>query len=97
MALKLSIQIIDKYRSTTVTECMTYAKNLIIYGSLSTGKSFIGQTLVLYCISKGMNVISTSFIGVRANSLGGIHIHKLLSYLQMAIYNYHHSSLPRKH
>ena len=37
MALTLSIQIIDKYRSTTGAQWMTYIKNLIIYGLLGTG------------------------------------------------------------
>ena len=77
MALNLAIQVIDKYRSTTGNESRLYTKNLIIYGAPGTGKSFIGQTAVLYCLAKGMNIMSTSLLGVRANSLGGIHIHKL--------------------
>ena len=76
-ALSLVIKIIDKYRATTGNDSKTYTKNVIIYGAPGTGKSFIGQMLVLYCLAKGMNVMSTSLLGVRANALGGIHIHKL--------------------
>ena len=36
-ALILSIQIIDKYRSTTDAECISYRKNLIIYSLPNTG------------------------------------------------------------
>ena len=75
--MSLSLQIIDKYRAISGRESETYTKNAIIYGAPGTGKSFICQTIVLYCLSKGMNVMSTSLLGVRANSLGGIHIHKL--------------------
>ena len=35
------------------------------------------QYIVLYAISKGMNVITTAVMARRANQLGGLHIHKL--------------------
>ena len=81
IALSLSLQVIDKYRATTGNDSKTYTKNVIIYGAPGTGKSFIGQIMVLYCLTKGMNVMSTSLLGVRANALGGIHLHKL--FIQM--------------
>ena len=77
LALSLSIQIINKYKTISGRESRTYTKNVVIYGAPGTGKSFIGQTTVLYCLSKGMNIVTTSLLGVRANALGGIHLHKL--------------------
>ena len=77
LALSLSIQIINKYKTISGSESRTYTKNVIIYGAPGTGKSFIGQITVLYCLSKGMNILTTSLLCVRANALGGIHLHKL--------------------
>ena len=76
-ALQLNINNINKYTSTNGHESTTYTKNVVTYGAPGTGKSFIGQLVVLYCLTKGLNVLSTSLMGVRANSLGGLHIHKL--------------------
>ena len=56
---------------------MTYTKNVGVYGAPGTGKLFIGQYTVLYALSQGLNIISTALMGVRANTLGGIHLHKI--------------------
>ena len=58
-------------------DSLTHLKNMVIYGSPGTGKTFLSEIVVLYCLSKGLNMVSTSLMGVRANSLGGIHIHKI--------------------
>ena len=56
---------------------MTCAKNVVAHGAPGTGKSFIGQFIVLYALSQGLNIISTALMGVRANTIGGIHLHKI--------------------
>ena len=84
-ALSLLIQVINKYRSTTGRESTTYTKNTVIYGAPGTGKSFIGQMTVIYCVMQGMNVFSTSLLGVRANALDGIHLHNWFVYPLMTI------------
>ena len=75
--LKLSISYVKKYMATTGHDSTTYTKNVIIYGAPGTGKSFIGELLVLYILSQGLNILSSSLMGIRANSIGGIHLHKL--------------------
>ncbi len=54
---------------------MTYTKNIITYGAPGTGKSFIGELIVLYILSQGLNVISSSLMGIRANSIGMVNIY----------------------
>ena len=61
-------------------DSLTYLKNVVTYGSPGTGKIFLSEILVLYCLSKGFNTMSTSLMGVQANSLGGIHIHKIFPF-----------------
>ena len=76
-ALRLNISKIDKYIDINSQDSMTYLKNMVTYGSPGTGKTFLSEILVLYCLSKGLNTLSTSLMGIRANALGGIHIHKI--------------------
>ena len=76
-ALQHIISKIDQFRNTTGIIANNYTKNQIIYGAPGTGKSFICQLLVLYCLTQGLNNISTSLLGIQAISLGGKHLHKL--------------------
>ena len=76
-ALQHIIKTINKFRTITGRESTNYTKNQIIYGAPGTGKSFICQMLVLFCLTLGLNIISTLLLGVQAVSLGGKHIHKL--------------------
>ena len=80
-ALRLTISKIDKYIDVNSQDSLTYLKNMVIYGLPGTGKTFLSEKLVLYCLSKGLKTVSTSLMGVRANSLGGIHIHKIFFFL----------------
>ncbi|MDB4430362.1 GIY-YIG nuclease family protein [bacterium] len=77
LAIELNVKQIKKYRNISGIESVTYTKNPVVYGAPGTGKSFVGQLIVLYAISQGLNIISTALMGARANALGGIHIHKL--------------------
>ena len=76
-ALQFNINAVNNFRSTSGPHASTYTKNVITYGAPGTGKSFVGQLVLLYVLSQGMNIIATSLMGVRANALGGIHLHKL--------------------
>ena len=49
----------------------------MIYSAPGTSKYFLGQLVVSYVITQGLNVISTALMGVSENSLGGIHLYKL--------------------
>eukprot|EP00957_Ditylum_brightwellii_P080621 6131595-Ditylum_brightwellii.AAC.1 len=54
---------------------MTYIKNTIVYGAPGTGKSFVGEILVLYAIPQVLNVTSAALMGVCTNELGALHQH----------------------
>ena len=54
-----------------------YAKNFITCAAHGTGKSFIGQIIVLCCLSQGLNIMSLALMGACANVLDRIYIHKL--------------------
>jgi hypothetical protein len=56
---------------------MIYTKNVVVYGPPGRGKSFVGELVVLYGIALGLNVLSTSLVGVWVNDLGGIRMHQL--------------------
>lgn len=78
-AIGLEVDQINRYRNANQEGNFTCLKNTVIYGAPGTGKSFVSQSLVLYAISQGLNVISTALMGVRANALGGggLHLHQL--------------------
>ena len=76
-ALRVFKSTIDKYLDSS---SMTHTKGVIIHGGPGTGKTHIAKLAVLYAISKGLNIISTSILGVRASYLGGTHLHSLFSW-----------------
>ena len=57
----------------------TYTKNPIIQGAPGSGKSHMGMHAMLYCLSQGLNVISTALMAARASSIGGVHLHPFFS------------------
>ncbi len=69
---------INKYNGTVSGHrSLTYTKNVVVHGAPGSGKSFVGQTCVLYAIAQGLRCISTALMGPRASALGGIHYHRL--------------------
>ena len=79
-AIEWNVRQINKYRTTNGQDSMVYTKNIIVYGAPGTGKSYVGQLTVLYAISQSLNIITTTLMGVLANALGGIHLHKLFKF-----------------
>ena len=47
-AINLEVGQINKYRSGN----STYVKNTVVYGAQGTGKSFVGEVIILYAIHK---------------------------------------------
>ena len=68
VALKVNVQHINKYTTTSGHASLIYTKIIITYGSPGTGKSFIGQIVVFYALSQGLNIVSTALMGVRVNN-----------------------------
>ena len=80
LALQFNVQRINKYTTTIGKDSQAYTKNVITFGAPGTEKSFIGQLIALYTLSQGLNVISIVLMGTCANSLGGIHMHRLFPF-----------------
>ena len=76
LAMKTYAYSIDKYRGS-VGPLMTHTKCVIVHGAPGSGKSFVGERGVLYSLSQGLRTCSTTLTGIRANAIGGKHIHKL--------------------
>ena len=76
-AVDLMVRQISRYRAAGERGRRAYVKNPIVYGAPGAGKSFVGSLSVLYALSQGLNVISTALMGLRAQALGGTHLHEL--------------------
>lgn len=79
-AMKINMRQINKYTMTSGEHSRSYTKNCITFGAPGTGKSFVGEVLVMYCISQGLKVVTSAIMSVRANALGGLHLHKLFCF-----------------
>jgi predicted GIY-YIG superfamily endonuclease len=78
LVVKLGIKgTIDKYRIEIGPEATTFTKGLLIRGVPGSGKSHLAQYLALYAFSRGLRVMTTALMALRAVVLGGIHYHIL--------------------
>jgi hypothetical protein len=78
-AMKLFKSTINKYINPPLIDStlMTHTKGVIIHGGPRTGKTHVAKLVVLRALSKGLNIISTSILGVHASYLGNTHLHSL--------------------
>ena len=78
-ALKMAIDTIDQYSNVNGSDgsLSYFTRSVVIAGAPGSGKSFLNLYILLYVISKGLRVCSTSVMAKRSNSLGGLHIHML--------------------
>ena len=74
-ALQIALESIDNYMNQDMYQYFT--KSCVIAGAPGSGKSFLNLYILLYVLSKGLRVCSTSLMAKRSNALGGVHIHVL--------------------
>ena len=76
-AVTIGVRTIDKYLLQLGPGAATYTKNFLIHGVPGSGKSYVTKWLHLYALSRGLGVFPTAVMGIRANSIGEEHMHKL--------------------
>ncbi|KAL7538852.1 hypothetical protein ACHAXR_012264, partial [Thalassiosira sp. AJA248-18] len=76
-AVEIATRSLQKYATQFGPETTTFNKGNIVHGAPGSGKSHIILYISLYAMSLGLRVMTTALMGVRANALGGVHIHRL--------------------
>ena len=76
-AVQIAVRSIIKYSFEFGPQATVFNKGNIIEGAPGSGKSHIILYLSLFAMSLGLRVMTTALMGVRANALGGIHLHRL--------------------
>ena len=71
---------------------VTRTKGVLTHGVPGAGKTFVLMAQGLYAMGKGLRVMSTSLMAIRANQLGGIHLHRLFAFDIKNIKNLHQSA-----
>ena len=79
-AVTIGICTIDKYLFQLGPVAATYTKNVLVHGVPGGGESYVTKWLHLYALSRGLRVFLTAVMGIRADSIGGEHMHKFFLY-----------------
>ena len=78
-ALEVGIRSIKQYTMVFGGDrCLP--RGVLNNGAPGAGKTFVLQCLGYYAMSLGLNVMTTSYMAVRARDLGGIHLHNLFKW-----------------
>ncbi|KAL7539846.1 hypothetical protein ACHAXR_009663, partial [Thalassiosira sp. AJA248-18] len=77
VAIDTAVSSIKKYSQPFGAAALTFTKGTVIHGAPGCGKSHVMMYIALYALSQGLKVMMTALMGVRANALGGIHLHRL--------------------
>ena len=77
LAVAVAYSLIEKYCIKFGRPSTTFTKNAIVHGAPGSGKSHIILYISLIAMYKGLRVMTTALMGVRANALGGVHMHRL--------------------
>ena len=75
-SLSMGINAVNKY-CRQFQDRLTHTKGVLTHGTPGAGKTFVLESQGLYAMTQGLRVLSTSLMSVRANELGGYHIHRL--------------------
>lgn len=57
-----------------------YTKGVLVNGTPGAGKTFVATLIVIFAMSQGLRVLSSSLMAVRANALGGYNLHRLFAW-----------------
>lgn len=75
LALSLGVRAVENYEHQFGD--ITHTKGVLTHGLPGAGKSYVLGLQGLYAMSRGLKVMSTSLMALRANQLGGYHVHRL--------------------
>ena len=78
LAIELGVNAVDKY-------CKQFGRLQLARGILNNGSPGAGKTYCmckqgLYAMTQGLRVMSSSLMAVRANAIGGYHLHRLFQW-----------------
>ena len=79
-AIDLIQRQIDRYRSAGEFGAQVCLKNPVVHGAPGAGKTFVGSVAVLHALSQGLNVVSTALMALRAQAIGGTHLHEFFKF-----------------
>ena len=77
LAVTVGTRLIEKYHRQFGPTTDIFTKGEVITGVPGSGKSHVIQYLSLVAMSKGLRVMTTALMAVRAMALGGEHMHQL--------------------
>ena len=78
MALSLGVNAVNMYSKQFCNG--DYTKGVLNNGAPGAGKTFVLQAAGLYAMTRGLRVMSTCLMAVRAIAIGGYHLHRLFQW-----------------
>ena len=78
MALTVGVNAVNKYCKQFCNR--DYTKGILTNGAPGAGKTFVLQAQGLYAMTRGLRVMSTSLMAIRAIAIGGYHLHRLFQW-----------------
>ena len=75
--ISIALRSLNDYKVQFGPRALKFTRGLIIHGGPGCGKTHVVMYMSLMAMSFGLNVMTTALMGVRANALGGIHVHRL--------------------
>lgn len=75
--IKIALSSLKDYQIQFGPRALKFTRGLIIHGAPGCGKTHVVMYISLMAMSFGLKVMTTALMGVRANALGGIHVHCL--------------------
>lgn len=77
-AIRLGVESVNDFLDALGSNRL--AKGVLYNGAPGAGKTFVLQCVGMYAIGLGLNVMSSSLMGIRAVELGGLNLHQLVKF-----------------